>query len=88
MFLWRGGRPLYLSEGTTGDVVTSAVDDRNVDSRFCGNDEMRGVGFRGRAQGPAPTIAVGDRACPRLDRGALCLSGGTTGDVVTSAVDD
>ncbi len=29
-----------------------------------------------------------DRACPRLDRGALCLSGGTTGDVVTSAGDD
>ena len=29
-----------------------------------------------------------DRACPRLDRGALCLPGGTTGDVVTIAVDD
>ena len=48
----------------------------------------RVVGFRGRAQGPAPTITVGDRACPRLDRGVLCLSGGTRGDVVTSAVDD
>ena len=45
------------------------------------------MGFRGRAQGPAPTITVGDRACPRLDRGALYLSGGTTGDVVTSAIE-
>ena len=39
-----GGRPLCLSGGTTGDVVTSAVDDYNVDSRFHGNDEMRDVG--------------------------------------------
>ena len=38
------------------------------------------MGFRGRAQGPAPTITVGDKP--------LCVSGGTTGDVVTSAVDD
>ena len=62
-----GTGPLCLSGGTTGVVVTSAVDDYNV-------------GFRGRAQGPAPTITVGGRP--------LCLSGGTTGDVVTSAVDD
>ena len=31
---------LCLSGGTTGDVVTSAVDDCNVDSRFRGNDEV------------------------------------------------
>ena len=37
------------------------------------------MGFRGRAQGPAPTITVGDRP--------LCLPGGTTGDVVTSAIE-
>ena len=37
------------------------------------------MGFRGRAQGPAPTITVGDRP--------LCLSGGTSGDVVTSAIE-
>ena len=28
--------------GNHGDAVTNAVDDRNVDSRFRGNDEMRG----------------------------------------------
>ncbi len=51
----------------SGIDPTIAVDDCNVDSRFRGNDrwgrewwnEGRVLGFCGRAQGPAPTIAVG-----------------------------
>ncbi len=46
----RRDRPLCLSGGTTGDAVTITIDDRIVDSRFRGND-----GIRGRGQ--APTIA-------------------------------
>ena len=81
MFLWRRGKPLCLSGTATGDVVTIAVDDRNVDSRFRGNDENRGGLW---------VSAGGHRDPPlRLRSGTgPCLSGGTTGDVVTSAVDD
>ncbi len=51
-----------MSGTTTGDVwdnhggivPTSAVDDCNVDSRFCGNDEIRGVGCLGQPRGDCP----------------------------------
>ena len=48
------------------------------------------AGCPGQPRGdcPYPDTTRRDRACPRLDRGALCLSGGTTGDVITSAGDD
>ena len=35
-------KPLRLSRTTTGDAVTITIDDRIVDSRFRGNDEIRG----------------------------------------------
>ena len=67
----RVGTGPSLSGGTTGDSVASVVDDRKVDSRFRGNDEMR-VGLwvlagghsaprSSRGQAPAPTITVGAR---------------------------
>ena len=40
--------------GNHGDVVTSAVDDCIVDSRFCGNDEMRSVGCPGQPRRDCP----------------------------------
>ncbi len=63
MFLWPTGQsPLCLYGGTTGDVVTSAVDDYNVGSRspigvgdkLSGNDEMRGVGCPGQPRRDCP----------------------------------
>ncbi len=58
----RAGTGLCLSGGTTGDVVTNAVDDRIVDSLFRGNDEIRGGlwVFAGEYRDPLPDLA-GDR---------------------------
>ena len=78
MFLWRRNKLLCLSGGATGDVVTSAVDDYNVDSRspigvgdkFSGNDGgWAGCGF--------PRAGTGTRP-PDQGRGqALRLRSGT-----------
>ena len=77
MFLWPTGQALCLSGGTTGDVVTSAVDDCTVDSRFRGNDEMRGGLWvsAGGHRDPPLRLRSGTGHCASIDDfGQLCIN--------------